>query len=271
MTAQAKTKARVPATSSDLPEPSAEEQALQVESLRKHVGRRRPASVKLTTDEDGGHRITAPHTDQVGWTVRVNEAVGGASVAFGRTQLGHLSCIALANPEKAESATNSMLAAVEAVRPGNEVEGMLAVQMAATHQAAMQCLGKACQAEQPQTAEAMGSLANKLMRAYTLQVEALAKLRRGGEQTVRVEHVHVYAGGQAIVGEVRGALGATWGDQKNGSQPHALTASAALALPAGASVLCEDQGGDRVPVAGREGQDAVPDARRRSRGRRSEG
>jgi hypothetical protein len=25
------------------------------------------------------------------------------------------------------------------------------------------------------------------------------KLKRGGEQTVRVEHVHVYPGGQAIV------------------------------------------------------------------------
>jgi hypothetical protein len=33
-------------------------------------------------------------------------------------------------------------------------------------------------------------------------VEALAKLRRGGEQTVRVEHVHVHEGGQAIVGNV---------------------------------------------------------------------
>ena len=35
-----------------------------------------------------------------------------------------------------------------------------------------------------------------------MQVEALAKLRRGGEQTVRVEHVHVYPGGQAVVGNV---------------------------------------------------------------------
>ena len=35
-----------------------------------------------------------------------------------------------------------------------------------------------------------------------MQIEALAKLKRGGEQTVRVEHVHVYPGGQAIVGKV---------------------------------------------------------------------
>ncbi len=35
-----------------------------------------------------------------------------------------------------------MLAAVEAVRPENEVEGMLAVQMAATHQALWRASGR---------------------------------------------------------------------------------------------------------------------------------
>ena len=35
-------------------------------------------------------------------------------------------------------------------------------------------------------------MAIKLPRTYTAQLEALAKLRRGGEETVRVEHVHVH-------------------------------------------------------------------------------
>jgi hypothetical protein len=47
-----------------------------------------------------------------------------------------------------------------------------------------------------------GSLAVKLMRTYTAQVEALARLRRGGEQRVIVQHVNVNEGGQAIVGAV---------------------------------------------------------------------
>ena len=47
-----------------------------------------------------------------------------------------------------------------------------------------------------------GNVASKLLRTYTAQVEALAKLRRKGEQKVRVEHVHVHPGGQAIVGAV---------------------------------------------------------------------
>ena len=35
-----------------------------------------------------------------------------------------------------------------------------------------------------------------------VKIEVLAKLRRGGEQTVRVEHVHVHSGGQAVAGHV---------------------------------------------------------------------
>jgi hypothetical protein len=41
------------------------------------------------------------------------------------------------------------------------------------------------------------------MHAYTAQVEALRRLRHGGNQYVRVEHVHVNDAGQAIIGNVR--------------------------------------------------------------------
>ena len=41
------------------------------------------------------------------------------------------------------------------------------------------------------------------MRAYSVQVETLRRLRHGGDQCVRVEHVHIGDGGQAIIGNVR--------------------------------------------------------------------
>ena len=47
----------------------------------------------------------------------------------------------------------------------------------------------------------MASAAARLLRAYT-QVEALRRLRHGGSQTLRVEHVHVNEGGQALIGNV---------------------------------------------------------------------
>ena len=49
---------------------------------------------------------------------------------------------------------------------------------------------------------------NKLARTFTAQVEALKRYRSAGEQTVRVEHVTVNDGGQAIVGNVTHGGGA---------------------------------------------------------------
>jgi len=46
-------------------------------------------------------------------------------------------------------------------------------------------------------------LQNRLLRAYATQLEALRRLRNGGLQFVRVEHVHLKEGGQAVVGNVK--------------------------------------------------------------------
>jgi hypothetical protein len=43
----------------------------------------------------------------------------------------------------------------------------------------------------------------RLLRAYAMQVEVLRRLRNGGHQFVRVEHVHVNDGGQAVIGNVQ--------------------------------------------------------------------
>ena len=50
---------------------------------------------------------------------------------------------------------------------------------------------------------AFGSAAARLMRAFANQVEIFRRLRNGGQQFVRVEHVHVNKGGQAVIGNVR--------------------------------------------------------------------
>jgi hypothetical protein len=44
------------------------------------------------------------------------------------------------------------------------------------------------------------------MKAYAMQMEVLRRLRHGGHQFVRVEHVHVNDGGQAVIANVK-ALG----------------------------------------------------------------
>ena len=77
----------------------------------------------------------------------------------------------------------------------------MAAQLIAAHNAAMECYRRAMLPEQ--TAEGRRenlSQANKLSRTYTILVEALNRHRGKGHQKVTVEHVHVHAGGQAVVG-----------------------------------------------------------------------
>ena len=50
---------------------------------------------------------------------------------------------------------------------------------------------------------AFGSTATRLMKVFTMQVEVLRRLRHGGHQFVRVEHVHVNDGGQAVIGNLK--------------------------------------------------------------------
>jgi len=49
------------------------------------------------------------------------------------------------------------------------------------------------------------SAASRLLRAYAMQMEVFRRLRNGGQQFVRVEHVHINDGGQAIIGNVKKA------------------------------------------------------------------
>jgi hypothetical protein len=48
----------------------------------------------------------------------------------------------------------------------------------------------------------LASAAARLLRAYAMQFEAYRRLRHGGDQYVRVEHVHINEGAQAVIGNV---------------------------------------------------------------------
>jgi hypothetical protein len=79
---------------------------------------------------------------------------------------------------------------------------MLAVQLIASHSAAMECYQRAMLPEQTfEGRQAALGQAGKLSRTHVLL--ALNRHRGKGQQKVTVEHVHVHAGGPAIVGNVR--------------------------------------------------------------------
>ena len=85
------------------------------------------------------------------------------------------------------------------LKPKSGLEAMLAKQMIGTHLAAMACMKRAT-TQPPAASQAALAQAQSLMGLFTKQVATLDKHRGNGEQKVTVEHVHVAAGGQAIVG-----------------------------------------------------------------------
>jgi hypothetical protein len=94
------------------------------------------------------------------------------------------------------------------ISPRDDIEGMLAAQMVACHNATMECYRRAMLPEQAfEARQGNLSFANKLSRTYAMQIDALQKYRGKGQQKVTVEHVHVHSGGQAIVGHIDHALG----------------------------------------------------------------
>ncbi|TVS00372.1 MAG: hypothetical protein EA407_14925 [Rhodobacteraceae bacterium] len=91
----------------------------------------------------------------------------------------------------------------ESVNPQSGLEGMLAVQMVGTHVTALECLRRAMVEGQTFEGREMNlKHAQKLIDLYLRQLAALDRHRGKGQQKVTVEHVHVEAGGQAIVGHV---------------------------------------------------------------------
>jgi hypothetical protein len=86
---------------------------------------------------------------------------------------------------------------------------MLAVQAIGVHNAAVEFIRRGQLPNQPfEGVDANINRAVRLMRLYTDQLGAMAKLKgTAGQQKMTVEHVHVHAGGQAIVGPVAGGKG----------------------------------------------------------------
>nr|WP_171015508.1 hypothetical protein [Methylobacterium sp. L1A1] len=249
-------------------EPTQQEQRGIEKALAYCRGRTAPIAFEISKAEGSDISVGIPHNNAGGFIAQQRATFGTVSQAFADRAGGEVGN-ALRNRGEAlpsPNALNAGVAAIAGIEPQNEQEAMLAVQMVGTHAMAMEMMNLAKQTESPDRLERYGNLATKFLRTYTTQMETLAKLRRGGEQMVRVEHVHVHQGGQAIVGQV----GLPRGGLENGNQPHALTGTATSALSDGTPVLRQDTGGAGMPGACGERKEAVPDARRRHRKRGTE-
>ena len=91
---------------------------------------------------------------------------------------------------------------LKGIAPKDQIEGMLATQMIATHHAALDDFAIAAQSETMDIRAAALSSATKLTRTYAAQMEALNRYRGKGQQKMTVEHVHINSNIQAIIGNI---------------------------------------------------------------------
>ena len=116
--------------------------------------------------------------------------------------IGQLANVSVKGGKVDERELNFVLSVVKGIEPRDQVEAMLAAQMAATHNATMTFARRLNHVENIPQQDSAERTFNKLARTFAAQVEMLKRYRSSGEQTVRVEHVTVNEGGQAIVGNV---------------------------------------------------------------------
>ena len=126
---------------------------------------------------------------------------GSSSKEFGKMIFNQLSSTCYRKIE-IEEVFSHILANMRNIKPKDHIEGMLAVQMLATHHATMDCFRIAKSSLSIDVMNATLNSANKLVRSYAAQMEALNRYRGKGQQKMTVEHVHINSGGQAIIGNV---------------------------------------------------------------------
>ena len=131
---------------------------------------------------------------------RILKATMSGSVTSGL--LRQIACLGSHGVRVDEDASNFALGFVDSMAPQDPAEALLVAQMAAIHQAAMMLARRLNHVDTIPQQDAAERALNKLARTYAAQMEALKRYRAKVQQTVRVEHVTVESGGQAVVGNV---------------------------------------------------------------------
>lgn len=226
--------------------------------FEEFVSRRqaKPVAVKFVQGSNGEDSITQDVSyGEENTLAGLAAAMGSVDGDFCHKLLNQAANSSPMSGLKTPAHVNAIAATMTGISPQDELEGLLAAQMTACHNAAMECSRRACVKDQTFEGRKMNmTFADRFMRTFAVQVEALGKHRKGGQQKVVVEHVHVYPGGQAIVGNVNPGGGSK--DGNGGSTPcqRAIAAqpdAVPLRLGGGQEMLCPVQeDGGALPAAG---------------------
>jgi hypothetical protein len=253
----------------------------EIDKARKRTKARAP-SIAMNIEDRGteGCALYPDHSDEEGHRYRLADTFGTRSLQFvysmlnglGKATADHSQNLGFSPGSSDQLAFNAALAVISGVRPKDEIEAMLAAHMAVANIALLELVartrgtiaGHIYEGGGIKKLDVLGSLTNKFMRTYTMQVEALARKRRKGGQDITVRHLHVHAGGRAAVGNFGHQPGR--GLTKNDQRPYERRREkpATSAIPESQSVRSADQAGHAMPITSDE-EGPLSITRRRSR------
>ena len=172
-----------------------------IKAFAKARSRQRTPPVKIK--KQGGKAVAKiDHRDPAIGHMLIMQSIGTTNSDFYNGLITQLGNVGSTGKEISQDGFNFMLSMVQGIEPRDQVEAMLAAQMAATHNATMTFARRLAHVETLPQQDSAERAFNKLARTFAAQVEALKRYRSSGDQTMRVEHVTVNEGGQAIVGNV---------------------------------------------------------------------
>ena len=168
-------------------------------AIQKSGSKRKP----LTIRDDGVIELKSPEAGALLFGSKDEDFIHGIAA--------NILAIANEDTEDLDERTSAYVASiVEGIEPRDQLEGMLATQMAATHFAIMRASRWMLYGnEDIKAVDSAERTLNKLCRTFTTQIETLKKYRA---DPVRVRDVNVSDGGQAIVGNVNSGNA---GNEKN--------------------------------------------------------
>ena len=179
---------------------AAERRALEAHRSRREQ-QRLPIRARASMKGDAVS-LQPDHADAAFGHLLLMDSLGTTQPDFSDGLLAQLANAATKGRIVDERQLNFMLAMVTGIEPRDQLEAMLAAQMAAVHNATMTFARRLNHVDNIPQQDSAERAFNKLARTFASQVEALKRYRSAGNQTVRVEHVTVNEGGQAIVGNV---------------------------------------------------------------------
>jgi hypothetical protein len=176
----------------------------EMKALVKQHERRKKAkpAPALKVSSEGKQEISFEHHDGPGAYTLLMEAMATSDADFAAGILGQIYNLSPQKESPREVDVNFARSIITGMEPRDQVETMLATQMAAVHMATITYARRVNMADSLPLLESHERAMNRLARTFTAQIEALKRYRSKGEQRVYVERVDVREGGQAVVGNV---------------------------------------------------------------------